>query len=378
MLLITGMTRSGTTLLEKIIHNHINAAIASQPYPLLYSSIKKQYNLLNNNMSLYPLGNYFFDDSENLTDFYDFLLNYEIDGLFIDKIMEELRTYKGQLTPELFENDYIKDIHKNYFINIFKYLTNGIRNIYSNKDYIRCIGSKEVYCEEYIPFLLNNIDDFKAIIIIRDPRDIITSLNYGNYEKSTGKRRPILFDIRNWRKSVAFSIFLQNNLRFKVVKYENLVKNYNEEVTRIYDFLGLDLSDNLLDKGIKNQQGMKWMGNSSFGNKDTISNDSIGRFKEQLSPEIVKFIETSCYFEMKYLGFDFYQINDFDEKNINNFKEPFSIERDGFIEYYQDDIKLKKQEIERYNNVFKPMSKKENEKWFIFEEVKAEFEKLVD
>lgn len=378
MLLITGMSRSGTTLLEKLIHNHPKAAIASQPYPLIYSSIKELYLDEIGQSFIYPMGNYFLDESGGVNNFYDFLSYFEIDKEFIISTLNKMKNYSGQWTPSIFDKIELVLKEKSNFVNYYIELINKISNLFENKDKVNCVGSKEVYCEEYLPFLLENIDNFKAIIIIRDPRDVITSLNCGDYEKSSGKRRPILFDIRNWRKSIAFSILLKDNPNVKIIRYENLIKNHNQEIIEVFNFLGLSYQNDNLDKEIKDQQGMKWMGNSSFGNKNTISNDSIGRYKEQLSSEIVSFIETTCYFEMKYLGFDFSKIDKFDEKFIYNFKEPFNIERDAFTEYYKEDLVLKEQEIDRYNNVFKIMSKKENEKWFIFEEVKNEFSKLID
>ena len=58
------------------------------------------------------------------------------------------------------------------------------------------IGSKEIFCEEYIPYFLSN--GVKVILLIRDPRDIITSLNFGKGADFTGEIRPTLFNIRNW------------------------------------------------------------------------------------------------------------------------------------------------------------------------------------
>jgi len=42
-----------------------------------------------------------------------------------------------------------------------------------------------------------------VVIIIRDPRDTVTSQHYGKADLQIGAPRPILFQIRQWRKSVA-------------------------------------------------------------------------------------------------------------------------------------------------------------------------------
>jgi hypothetical protein len=42
-LFITGMGRSGTTLLEKLVALHPEASVLSQPLPLLYIAVKREF-----------------------------------------------------------------------------------------------------------------------------------------------------------------------------------------------------------------------------------------------------------------------------------------------------------------------------------------------
>ncbi len=43
--LITGMSRSGTTLLEKLLDSHQELKVLSQPLPLFYRYLKQQFFL---------------------------------------------------------------------------------------------------------------------------------------------------------------------------------------------------------------------------------------------------------------------------------------------------------------------------------------------
>ena len=63
------------------------------------------------------------------------------------------------------------------------------------------IGSKEIAVEEYIPYFIEV--GTKVVLVVRDPRAMIASLALGEGERYGGSPRPILFDVRNWRKSVA-------------------------------------------------------------------------------------------------------------------------------------------------------------------------------
>ena len=56
---ITGLYRSGTTLLEKLIHNHPKCFVASQPSPELYFKIKEQFLISKDTFSKFPLNNLF-------------------------------------------------------------------------------------------------------------------------------------------------------------------------------------------------------------------------------------------------------------------------------------------------------------------------------
>jgi hypothetical protein len=91
-------------------------------------------------------------------------------------------------------------------------------------------GGKETICEEFLPYLLDR--GCACVLILRDPRDVLASLNHGRGTDFAGPLKPTLFNVRNWRKSVAFALHLTGHPRFAWMRYEDLVARPLECVDR--------------------------------------------------------------------------------------------------------------------------------------------------
>jgi len=86
-------------------------------------------------------------------------------------------------------------------------------------------------------------------------------------------------------------IFLQVYRSFMSLKYEDLLSSPFELLDSITKFLGVsNLSEDFFDKGIFDQSGNLWMGNSSHHSKSFVSNDSVGVFRKYLPEETLKYI----------------------------------------------------------------------------------------
>ena len=86
-LFVTGMIRSGTTLLEKVVNSHENINVLSQPFPLLFRDIKlKFFKKINYPCNNLPLNNLFFEEYYTQTQLNDFLLKYQIEKNDLKKI----------------------------------------------------------------------------------------------------------------------------------------------------------------------------------------------------------------------------------------------------------------------------------------------------
>jgi hypothetical protein len=172
----------------------------------------------------------------------------------------------------------------------------------------------------------------KVFCIVRDPRDMIFSTNTG---KEMGLIRPTLFYLRNWRKSVAFSLTYQSHPNFYFLKYEDLIENFSNHLNKISKFLGIkEYSKGLID--LKDQYGNTWKSNSSFDSFEGISSSPVGRYKLGMDEHTIRFIETFCYPEMKTLGYNPDYVNEmnYNMELLNGLQEPYPIERSDFPKDY--------------------------------------------
>ena len=367
-ILVTGCYRSGTTLIEKLIGSHPEICIASQPFPILYFYLKELFYKHLGLDRLYPLGPIFLENAYSSSDFYDFLDQYKLSDKDIEKFFDGLSKYReGLWTPEIL--GYKERLLPGFFIDVYNQLNSFVSEIFAKED-VSYTGGKEILCEEYVPYLLSR--GVRVIIIIRDPRDVIVSLNFRKKDNLTGKKRPILYSLRLWRKSVAFSLECENDTNFMHLKYEDLVENPIKILNKIAAFLNIKRFNlDFLKDGIRDQYGNLWSSNSSFLSHRGISKDSIGRYKDVLPDSIVSYIESCCLPEMRYLNYSLSQIEHFDEKTLKDFKEPFPIEHEKFSDDKDYSLTHIEEEIERYNKLTgsSNLSTKEIKKWFLFEKV---------
>lgn len=327
---ITGMLRSGTTLLDKILHNHPECYTFSQKKTSLFIKAKEDFNLSGGIHDYHILGNYF----------------------------DERR-----ITPETFTTFLESYIPPDTAYSSFAEWTLNCPEMPTAK--IKC-GIKEVLCEEFIPFFLQQ--GIKCLLILRDPRSVIASMRGGVGQRYTGSPRPLLFELRNWRKSVAFAIRYSSNNNLMTIKYEDLIHDQANILNRISEFLGISIfPEDFSGSTLKDQEGNTWTGNSSFEPKEKISGDYTS-FREKLSSDNIRFIENVCFPEMKYIGYTFSnELSAPDTEAILSFAEPTVISRAEFADFDKNSEERKK-EITRIEMLSSSVAGEEVVPFFIFRE----------
>jgi hypothetical protein len=367
-LFLTGCYRSGTTLLEKLLHAHENVCLAPQPFPLLYFHAKSAFHEAIGIERRYPLNHLFLEDSYQPEDFHAFLDQFEMSKERLDNMFNELAKYSGLHTREILE--FHDRIVPGTFINVYRQLNGIIGGIFP-KDNILMLGGKEILCEEYVPYLLSKSS--KAIIIIRDPRDMITSLNFRKRLSLAGVNRPLLFSLRIWRKSVAIALAHETSENLLWLRYEDLVNNPFSVLGRVTSFLGLEaFSEGAFNGGVPDQHGILWKGNSSFDDMSGISSSSVDKYVEVLPTGVTAYIEACCWPEMKVLGYNFFCEPHFDKGAVLSYKEPFQIEHERFTPDYSYRSDHIEEEIERYRRLEegrKDHDAEDAKLWFLYEAV---------
>ena len=366
---ICGTYRSGTTITEKVLNNHDELCVASQPFPLLFIMYKEKFNESMNLEQRYPLDHKFLQRYYDGVDFENFLEKNLFRLNDISILKEKMASYIGLWTPEIL--DKMDMLEEGNFYSIYRQFLNLLYGLYGEPNH-KYIGSKEVLFEEYIPVLLNK--GVKTILVVRDPRDMIASVNFREIDNQTGENRPILYSLRNWRKSIAYSIELAGHENFLSIQYEDLVLKTEETLDAISVFLNISPFDlTQLSKGIKDQNGKDWSGNSAFHKHKGISAKSIGKYKSKLPQEVIAYIETICYPEMIYLKYERSIVNDYSPEIIKSYRDPFHKIHSSFEFDYSQQKKRIDDEIKRYQ-LLKHKSCPENQikDWFIFEKVYSE------
>lgn len=365
-LLLTGCYRSGTSLLDKVLHAHPNIVLASQAYPILFHYVKHQFLKDKGLERRYPLDHLFQEKAYAPEEFYEFLESFILSSEHLEALFEQTAAFTaGVWTPELY-NDKERFVPGTFW-NLLTQFNDGIRRLFPREDALFA-GSKEIIVEEYIPYLL--FKGAKVVLVIRNPLDVITSVNFSQ-KNYMGENRPMLYSLRAWRKSVAFALAYDSDPNFVWVTYENLVRQTRSTLNKLSQGLGLEhYPQDTFDKGLLNQYGQPWKGNSSFGGTFGFDTSALGRYKTRLPRQVIAYIEAACYPEMRALGYDFSVLKEFDPQALKKHRDPFAVTHYKFAEEKDyssnpERIALECERIELLLNKGKKLSSKQKRHWFI-------------
>jgi len=140
----------------------------------------------------------------------------------------------------------------------------------------------------------------KFIHIVREPKDVACSYVkaglHGKYEEAANF----------WKLAVTKVLSFRENLpqnQFHQVAYEDLVRTPKEELSSLCDFLNISYSDKMLDFWKNTEK----LGDVKFGKHhanlgNTLTTQSIGKWKSQLSNEDVQKIDAITLSLYKKIG----------------------------------------------------------------------------
>jgi hypothetical protein len=221
-------------------------------------------------------------------------------------------------------------------------------------------------CEELVPALLDR--GFRCAIILREPRDMVASLNHGRGIEFGGSPKPTWFNVRSWRKSVAYALAFEGHPRFHWCRYEDLVADWQRELSRLSESLSLDLPSPLHFE-VRDATGAPWQGNSSHGELEGISNASVDIHRAVLDEGTAAAIEAACLPELQLLGYPTTMDLAEARQAIERFREPYTIARTGMDGDLAsaENARIEIERLERMTASPAPTSIP----WFLFETVHA-------
>lgn len=297
---VTGMVRSGTTLVERLLDAHPGITLHDQPLPHLFLDAKRRfYESLGQRPPLHLLGPLVGDDRYRPGELGDFLRGHRLDEAALARIVEGMRGYSGCGVPI---DELLCAVRGECERRFADALRDVWRRLASDAGLRGHVGAKEVRCEEFLPHLLD--EGYHCVVVVRDPRDVVTSMRFGSGRDWVGPARPLLFDLRAWRRSVAFALALRDHPALHRIRYEDLVADPAATLEPVTEALGLaPLEGAELKSRLEAGEGGPWRGNSSHGELHGIDAQSIGRHREHLAADTLAYVETLCLPEMRHLGY---------------------------------------------------------------------------
>lgn len=327
------MQRSGTTLLEKLLCNHPRLSVLSQPFPFFYVEGKRSFLQSLGHDDPFPLGTGFDEGRYEAADLERFLAGFRPGKAMLRAWFAAMEGYSGVKTQHD-PAQLTAAIDAAAEAPFFEAAAILYRRL-AHRPEAELYGGKEIQCEELIGPML--AVGWKVLAIIRDPRDVIASLNTGRGQDWGGTVKPTLFNIHNWRKSVAHCLRAENAGGFAWIRYEDLVADPIVALGPAFRALGVSpFGPDQLAGGIRDQSGRLWSGNSSHSEFDSVSTGSVGGYQGRLPPPVIRLIEATCYAELRLLGYPVSLQRCDSAAAIREFREPWSIERDHLRDYGHD------------------------------------------
>lgn len=372
-LLVTGMQRSGTTLLEKLLTNHPEISVLSQPFPFLFVEAKRRFLQDLGEDRAYPLGDLFLEAAYSPVDLLRFLEQETFDAGDVRVVFEQMASYSGQYTkvdPDVLDRA-LAAVTPSTLADLAGQLYAGLSG--SSGAGARVHGGKETICEEFVPHFLAG--GAHAAIIVRDPRDVLVSLNHGSGREHGGRLKPTLFNVRNWRKSVAFALHLESHPAFARVRYEDLTATPEPVLDELAALLGVArFPTEVLAGEIRDQSGRPWAGNSSHGALAGVSTGSVGTWADTLTHEVARLVEATCYPELVRLGYDVsLEWHELPEV-ITSFSDPYAVERPDLAALAAPEaLRAEVTRLERLED----RAPADAAAWFLFDDVHTELRSAV-
>ncbi len=323
-----GSIRSGKTLIGRALNMHPNIIVQQEPFffffKLCYTIFQRDF-LKKDIDTRQPLLPDFCISGQERRLFAESFIDIQFMGQDVKELkrltIKQQELGGNERAPEIIP--FLEMIRMGSAIEVLKDLLTILGKAYQ-KDDCRYIGFTEAWCDKFIGILLNLQGfSFKCIHAIRDPRAIIASRNAGrNIKQKYGGKYPILFLIRHWRDSIAYSITNREHPYYLSVKYEDLVNSPRLWFENICELLNIPFDEGLIQpERYVDGRGHVWKQNTNFEAGSGFSSKSLFKWKETLSRQEIGFIEYMCRSEMEYFkyrctqeDFNLHELIDYNEK----------------------------------------------------------------
>jgi len=343
IIIVTGLYRSGTTFLQKILDAHHKITIINQGVFDFFKLLDNEYHYINSlNKSLAVGVDLKFQEQKYKRIFEDIYLSEE-------KIETLLLEIEKHIDSDGLKNNFKTLPTKSLIIALKAHLTPGkAKHVFEQimlaiKDYredgsTTILGFKELNLEQFSEALFYSFGDkIRIVQIVRDPRAILSSRNYGSYLREGGakNKHPLLFILKMWKIQLLYRDYLiEGYNNFYSLFYENLVSDTEREVELLCNFIGVEYDKNMIDaNNFKNEEGGKWKPNTSFKTEDRISRRFLDQWKDKVPNDALGAFEFLCHRELENNNYTVC----FDKKDQLKYFSSYSENLDNIINWLKID-----------------------------------------
>lgn len=324
MLFVTGMVRSGTTVISRAVDAHPEIVCALDPCMGVFKAF--------NNALLRgvhgrdvpvdaPLTDFFFESWPTIDVYGVADLDIELREN-LSEIRRKIGDYAEANSPAILQK--LGAVHGETYAEVLGSLLEVIRSTYG-RGTPRCVGFKQTWVEALVPAVVNSFETVRCVHVIRDPRAVIASWKKAKY---LSHDYPFLMMIRHWRKSVALARrWSRRYSDYAIVKYEEFALEPEREMRRIAEMCDVDYHPQMLDSSrYRDGAGEPWSSNTSYRSEDgDVTDDFVNRWRQRLSSDETGLIEELCTPEMAWLGLE----RDTEEGQLERLMQPVSFERNS-------------------------------------------------
>jgi hypothetical protein len=322
----TGMARSGTNLVSKILSSNsslhcvlgVNVELYRSVRDRIFQSASPDFGVLIPKGSAFS---HFFGKPSYLDALnYLFAQNFELEfsvsefEFMRDKALRRSPHDSPDLKPILGEIATRNSV--DYLVALVE-LTRKNRGIpISSK-----IGFHESWHIEMFPALQKSFPKAKFLIILRDVRGSYSSHKYDTLSRP--EWRASIFDYaRQFRKYAALADYLSRNMtNCKLIRYEDLMINPTGTISDLCNFLEVDYQNDMLNprNHVDPNSLTAWQGNSGYGNIvagfDPLRST---RWKAKLENNEIKGLELMCQLGLKRSLYELEFSTEFPNAEIKN------------------------------------------------------------
>lgn len=276
---IVGSGRNGSTLLGSILNAHSQVFLPPEQYILGYDVMKWQ------------------------------LLRHKSWEAIVDEIVKDYNQEKSTCNWGVDFNDSVKTIllglskEEQNFANIYGVLIQFYAKQLNTT--FEFYGDQSPISTHLIPRICEAFTESKFVFLIRDPRDVV--LSYSKISNHPAKDWKLA--VWKWNDSIKMFDYVQKKYgkeKVLILKYEDLVTNPEEKVKEVCSFLSISFEkENMMERRTDSAQKLGVENLSIHANlKKKISASSVGKWKKELSKDVISCVENETREGMLRFGYD--------------------------------------------------------------------------